>query len=371
MKKIQLNNYDVLVVGAGLIGSLTGLALLKKGFKVLVIEKNSPQINDNRTVAINANSKDFLKSLRIWDKLKITPEPINKIEISSTTVQKNIYFEDQFEPLGYVAYNREILSLVREELINNSSLLFNVFVAEKNLKMNKNIIINRKLLLFKHIIFSTGKNNNYEDQYSFSSNHHAYVGFFHHSNDHKNVAYENFTDKGPLAILPAPAKNKLYSTFIYSTSENMQLKSISSLIQKNFLKSHGKIKLNKEFFKFKISPKIIKENNQNNIFIGDALRSIHPVAGQGWNLGIKDIQALLDVIDNYYDDSENLIKQYYSRRIIESFTYLTFTTLLNNLFENQNFLKKIFIKASFKLFDLDGIFKKNFIKQAMGRSQLL
>ena len=370
MKKIQLN-YDFLIVGAGLIGSLTGLTLLKKGFKVLVIEKNSPKIYDNRTIAINANSKDFLKSLRIWEKIKLTPEPINKIEISSSTTKKIIKFKDQFEPLGYVAYNHEILSLARRELISSSSILFKVFVCEKKLKINESIIINQKSYTFRQIIFSTGKNSNYKDQYNFLSNHHAYVGFFHHSYDHKNVAYENFTKKGPLAILPAPAKNKQYSTFIYSTSEKMELKSLGSLIQKSFIATHGKITLNKKFFKFKISPKIIKENKQNNIFIGDALRSIHPVAGQGWNLGIKDIQTLINVIDNYYDDSEKLIKQYYSRRIVESFTYLTFTTFLNGLFENQNFIKKIFIKASFKLFDLDGIFKKNFIKQAMGRSQLL
>ena len=360
--------YDFLIVGAGLIGALTGLVLLKKGLKVLVIDKNTSMINDQRTLAVNANSKDFLQSLGIWQNLRLIPEPINKIKIANIEVNKKINFFDQFEPLGYVAFNHEILSLAREQLIKKSSLLFETFVSEKNLKPQKQIILNKKKYEFKHIIFSTGKSKNLNDQNIIPSKHIAYVGFFNHSNSHQNIAYENFTSQGPLAILPAPSKNKLYSTFIYSTSDKLNLNSLRSVIKKNFSKTHGQIKLSKEYYQFKIMPKIIKENLQDTIFIGDAFRSIHPVAGQGWNLGIKDIQALVSLIDDYKDDNKLLVKMYYSKRNLESLAYLSFTTFINGLFENTNLLKNIFVKLAFRLFNQNKILKTYFIKQAMGRS---
>ena len=69
--KNKIFKYDFLIVGGGLIGSLAAIALLKKKFKVLVIEKNKALPDDQRTLAVNANSRDFLKNLGIWEKLKI------------------------------------------------------------------------------------------------------------------------------------------------------------------------------------------------------------------------------------------------------------------------------------------------------------
>ena len=67
--KNKIFKYDFLIVGAGLVGSLAAIALQKK-FNVLVIEKNKILPNDKRTLAVNANSRDFLKNLGIWKELK-------------------------------------------------------------------------------------------------------------------------------------------------------------------------------------------------------------------------------------------------------------------------------------------------------------
>ena len=85
--KNKIFNYDFLIIGAGLIGALTALKLSQSKFKVLIIDKKSQPVKDNRTLAVNANSKDFLEQLGLWKKLKSHPEPINKIEISDSTHQ--------------------------------------------------------------------------------------------------------------------------------------------------------------------------------------------------------------------------------------------------------------------------------------------
>ena len=66
--KNKIYNYDFLIVGAGLIGSLLALSLKKKKFKFKIIEKHHKISKDQRTLAINANSRDFLSQNGIWDK---------------------------------------------------------------------------------------------------------------------------------------------------------------------------------------------------------------------------------------------------------------------------------------------------------------
>ena len=76
--KNKIFKYDFLIVGAGLIGSLAAIALHQKKYNVLVIEKNKSLPKDQRTLAVNANSRDFLKNLGIWKKLGSNFESIDK-----------------------------------------------------------------------------------------------------------------------------------------------------------------------------------------------------------------------------------------------------------------------------------------------------
>ena len=73
----------------------------------------------------------------------------------------------------------------------------------------------------------------------------------------------------------------------------------------------------------------------------------YPVAGQGWNLGIRDIQTLCKLLDQYSIESLNFNSYYYSRRIIESIIYFGFTSVLNYLYENKNTLNVKIIKAGY------------------------
>ena len=97
------------------------------------------------------------------------------------------------------------------------------------------------------------------------------------------------------------------------------------------------------------------------------MRSIHPVAGQGWNLGIKDIQTLCSCLDKHNINDANFDEYYFSKRIIENVTYLTFTNILNHLYENQKPISKSIIKASHFILSQFPYLKNLFIKQAMGK----
>ncbi len=370
----KIQNYDFLIIGAGLIGSITAITLLKNKYKVFVIDKNKKFPKDNRTLAVNANSKDFLIKLGVWRKLKAKPEPIKKIEINDTINNSPLIFDNVREEMGNVIYNKDLLSEVKKILKSKNLLIEGLNIEISKIRPNQKIQIKYKNYTFKKIILCLGKNYNNDvniKKISFPSSHKSYVGFFDHSIIHKQTAYETFTPDGPIAVLPAPSKFKKTSTFIYSTQSQPSKNDIQKLIQKYFSKTHGLINFKNDINQYKILPHLIKEKSQKYILIGDVLRSIHPVAGQGWNLGIKDIQTFIDMLNQYGIDEPNLLDRYYNQRSIESITYLTFTSFINNIYENQTPLNNVIIKSGFGILKRSNFLKSTFIKQAMGRLNLI
>ena len=370
--KNKIHKYDFLIVGAGLIGAIVALALVQKKLKVLVIDKKNNIGKDNRTLAVNANSVDFLRKLGIWDGLKSKPQPINKIIIKDDINKQPLIFKDDDEAMGNVIFNKEMYKTVIQKLENLKILKTDIDLNTNKIFPNKKIYINKKNYVFNKVIISIGKNIIYDLNHKsipFDQQHYSYVGFFEHDIDHKNTAYEFFTQDGPLAVLPAPALHKKISTFIYSTKETINNLQLQKLINKKIRKTHGKLIFDKSISKFPITPHLTA-NNENFIYIGDSLKSIHPVAGQGWNLGIKDIQTLCKLIDQYSLEEKNFNSLYYSRRIIESTIYLSFTSILNYLYESKNSSNSLFIRTGFMFLKNFKYARQVFIKQAMGRVNL-
>ncbi len=368
--KNKIFKYDFLIVGAGLVGSLAAIALHKKKYNVLIIEKNKIFPDDQRTLAVNANSRDFLKNLGIWKELKSNFESIDKIVIKDYVNKDDLIFQNSDESMGSVIFNRSLLKISRDFLFRNKILLTGIDFNYFNIKPKTTVTINKKRYTFNKVIISLGKNYLNSEKLkknTFDFGHQAYVGFFNHKKNHNQTAYEIFTPEGPLAVLPSPSKQKKNSTFIFSTKNKMNFGNLSTLIKKNFNISHGKINLKPSISHFPIRPHLSRPIQKDILLIGDTAHSIHPVAGQGWNLGIKDVQALCSCLDKYNIDNTNFDDYYFSKRIVENITYLTFTNLLNYIYENQKPFTKSIIKTSHLILSNFSYIKNLFIKQAMGK----
>ena len=249
-------------------------------------------------------------------------------------------------------------------------MLTNIDFDSFNLKSKKIFSINAKNCICNKIIFSLGKNyanHEYLKKNIFDSGHKAYVGFFKHQKDHNQTAYEIFTPSGPLAVLPSPSRQKKSSTFIFSTKNKMSFSKLSAMVKSNFDSSHGNIFMRSSISYYPIKPHLSRPSQKDILLIGDIAHSIHPVAGQGWNLGIKDIQTLCSCLDKYGIDDINFDDYYLSKRIIENLTYLKFTNILNYLYENQKPISKSIIKACHFALSQFPYLKNLFIKQAMGK----
>jgi len=236
--KNKILKYDCLIIGSGLLGSLLAISLIKKQYKVLVLEKeglSDGAFSDQRTLAVNANSRNFLKSIDLWDKLNKKHVDIGQISIKTYLNKDELIFKEQ-DAMGSVIFNKELLSIAHKILIKEKSIMGNTFMHLDQLQSDKNFKIKNKDYVFKKIIIMGGKQFiNQVDTNHFikgDNSHKAYVGFFNHQKNHQNIAYENFTKNGPLAILPAPHKTNKYSTFIYSTQDTVSSNSMKKLIDK-------------------------------------------------------------------------------------------------------------------------------------------
>ena len=373
MKK-KIFNYDFLIVGGGLIGSLTAFTLHKKNFKVLVIDKNKNLVTDQRTLAVNANSRKFLNDLNLWDQLKKKSEDIEKIIISDYVNRDKIMFENKDESMGSVIFNSDLQKILSSYLKRNKLLINNINFEKLNTTSSNMLTIKNEKYKFKKIILASGKNfnnNDYVKKNLFQVRHKAYVGFFNHQKKHFQTAYENFTKYGPIAVLPCPDKTKKRSTFIFSTTNQVSGKILSLNLKKFFTDTHGKIAMDNKIFEFPILAHLTRPLKKNLILLGDNFRSIHPVAGQGWNLGIKDIQTLSRLLDEHSISEKRFEEIYFSRRQIENLSYLVFTNTLNNIYEKDTILSKKIIKSGFFVLNQFSSLKKIFINQAMGVNNLI
>ncbi len=319
MKEI---NSDINIVGGGLIGAMAAYSVSKLGNNIVVLEQkakfDNKKILDKRTTAISEGTKRFLEEINIWKEISYHAEPIKKIQIIDRNQSNKIYFDNQRRKsnLGYIVKNEYILeSLYRKlqkqknvKIFNNVSVKDIFYQGNRIITKQDDFFVNTNLLLA-----SDGKNSSirkifktpiYNKDYKKK----AIVINFYHSKNHYNTAYEFFFKNGPLAILPMQKNNNKYQSSIVWTNTNEFINSLLSLddnkivsilnekikgsigqVEKIITKQTFPLKahLNSKFYENKI------------IYLGDSAHSFHPIAGQGWNLGMQDVASLYNLIKKY------------------------------------------------------------------------
>ena len=354
--------FDILVVGAGLSGLLTAYALSLKGVKVAIIDKNdfcdSKNINfDFRTTAISEGSKLFLEKIDFWQKVSKYAEPIKKINVFDRKKTNKIEFENQEKNsfLGYIVENKYLKNSLIENLKNKK----NVFLFPKsvlgqivNSSEHINATVNKVKIKSKLLIAADGKNSfvgKITKMPIFKKNykHQALVINLSHKDNHNNIAYEIFSKKGPLAILPMKSKNKKnYRSSIVWSNEKQFLNNITrledtyftSLLNEHLSEYIGEVKNIYQKRIFNLSAHINSKFFSNNIvYIGDSAHSIHPIAGQGWNLAVRDIENLVNSLQEGLslglDIGDDFIgKNYNNLSFKNSFLMYQITDKLNSIF---------------------------------------
>jgi len=319
MKEIQSN---INIIGGGLIGTAAAYTLSKLGNNVVILEQNTKfdhkRILDKRTTAISEGSKRFLDEVNIWKDIRNHAEPIKKIQIFDRKQSNKIYFDNQRRKsnLGYIVKNEFILDSLYKKLEKQKNVQIFNNISPKDIYYKDSRIITKQdnfLINTNLLIASDGKKSSVRKIFKtpiFSKDYKkkAIVINFYHSKSHQNTAYEFFFKNGPLAILPMQKnKNEFQSSIVWTNTNefvdslhSLDNNKIISILNKKIEGCVGEIKkiITKQTFPLNahLNSKFVEKRT---IYLGDSAHSFHPIAGQGWNLGMQDVENLYKLVKKY------------------------------------------------------------------------
>lgn len=353
-----MKNSEYLVVGAGPVGLVFSLFLAKHNQNSHLLEsrKKNDSHSDGRALALSYGTKLILEDLGIWSSLEKKISEIKDIHTSQkNSFGRTLLSASQYNlpALGYIV-SYGALSKVLEEAVNQSPKIkitheFKVSAIknEKDRSIlyggNKDLAIEAPLL----VLADGGKNTTdlIEDlkKKETSYNHTALVTKVTSEIPPNKIAYERFTSMGPIALLPNGPKE--FS--LVWTGKDEDIQALAKAPKKLFLeKLHehfgdrvGKFLDSDNFITFPLKKIILEEFPKNRmVVIGNSAQTMHPVAGQGFNTGIRDAYDLSKLINESEPSqvgSECFINQYYALRKSETKKTLFFTDSLVNIFSND------------------------------------
>ena len=353
-----MKNSEYLVVGAGPVGLVFSLFLAKhnQNSHLLEARKKNDSHSDGRALALSYGTKLILEDLGIWSSLEKKISEIKDIHTSQkNSFGRTLLSASQYNlpALGYIV-SYGALSKVLEEAVNQSPKIKITYEFEvsaiKNEKDrsilyggNKDLAIEAPLL----VLADGGKNTTdlIEDlkKKETSYNHTALVTKVTSEIPPNKIAYERFTSMGPIALLPNGPKE--FSLVWTGKDEDIQVlakapkKLFLEKLHEHFGDRVGKFLDSDNFITFPLKKIILEEfPKKRMVVIGNSAQTMHPVAGQGFNTGIRDAYDLSKLINESEPSqvgSECFINQYYSLRKSETKKTLFFTDSLVNIFSND------------------------------------
>ena len=360
---------QIVIVGAGLIGSTIAIALASKGFDVTVVDsaKHSDRIerNKGRTYALSRTSKNLLFNLGLWDQKKLNVSPIKNIVLSTKKDSHDLIrhlaeFNEEtssIDPSSYMIEDFYLRNTLASEINKNKKIQLldssEVIQDETNSFETKIMLSDKSSISTEILIISDGRESGFAKRlnkrfFSKSYNQIAIVGNLSHDNAHNFTAHQIFLSGGPLAILPLQGKR---STFVWSLPVEIGKKLSGSTCEifTNYLKENaGDVLSNpslvgeKKFFPLYL--RFLRDSIDNRkIFIGDSSQAIHPLAGQGLNIGLRDVASLVDTLLKGKKlgldlGSIDLLKTYESWRSFDRISLATYTDLITHYFPTTIFI---------------------------------
>ena len=275
----------VCILGKGLTSLTLAKSLANQGIYVDIFsEQKFENYNRLRTIAISKSNLEFFNNNIInIDKLCWK---VKKIEIYSQNLgnEKILNFQNENEQLFSIIRNYKLYDLLKKDLKKNKFLQFK--------KDNKKIFYKKYKLVFNCNLISPITKKFFYKKISKNYNGYAYVTIIKHKKIiNNNIASQFFTDGGPLAFLPISDEE---TSVVYS-SKNYKNIDLNNLITK-YNNKYSIIKIY-ENSKFKLKSLNLRSYKEDNILaFGDLLHKIHPLAGQGFNMSIRDIKFILALI---------------------------------------------------------------------------
>lgn len=350
---------NIVIVGGGPVGATLALLLAKQGVSVTVLEarKHRAAYNESRALALSYGSKRILEKLGVWGSLAKSATAINTIHVSQkgslgrSKLQASDYKQ---EALGYVLSYGALSEALDVELANQSLVNF-VFEASAehivHISTHASVTYayqgDSHTLNSRLVVLADGGRSLDEIaglvKETKEYGHDALISKISAELPHNNVAYERFTENGPMALLPNGARD--FS--LVWTGKKEYVNALLALSDAEFLAQFHEqfgdrvgqfLSVEKRMaFPLKLS-QLKTTDTPHLVVIGNAAQTMHPVAGQGFNVGLRDAESLAQSVATAAPADfgcQNMLVDYRASRQSDTKNGLLFTDFLVNIFSND------------------------------------
>lgn len=385
------NKFDVLIIGGGYVGLSVAGALNKNGFKCAILEKshykNTRAINDpGRLLAISTNSVEILKKFDLVTNLSEIGQAISFIAAFEDNESNILRFDPESiskENFGYMVEEDLLFNELHKSLRKDVEIFDEFELIEFSEDLNQvTLKLKNQVISAKIAIIADGKKSKFRamcgiEFYKHDYKQQALVCEVEHTKHHNGVAVEIFMPGGPFAILP---KKGGYKSCIVWSIENdiakalktLSAENVEELIHKNFNNCFGEMSVTSTIKFFSLDLIVSKEYfSGRKVLLGDSLHAIHPIAGQGYNLSLRDLDCLCELLIKNRNlgldyGSQLVFEKYRKQRELDNNIMIEATHHLNGLFSNSFIPLKILRKKGLRIVNSFTKLKTKFIKYACG-----
>ncbi len=352
---------------------------------------------DARTTALSYGSRKIYERLELWEKLLPAVVPIKKIHVSdrghfgATRIDAESLAVDA---LGYVVENRQLGIVLHQALEDSAAIEFlcpakimriNPLADGMDLQIVSSDGSNSCQINTDLVVLADGGKSVLCDQLGIANAVTRYeqtalitnIAFTH---AHDNVAYERFTDTGPLAVLPlATIQNEHRGALIWTLPQEqadqvlgLEETAFLNLLQQRFGRRLGRITKAGKRIAYPLSLSVAREQVRPGlVLLGNVAHTLHPVAGQGLNLALRDAQALAEVIVAAADSGKSfgsmpVLQSFVDRQRNDQNNTINFSHYITRLFSSNNPALVWARKSGLFSIDLVPVIKTAFTRQAMG-----
>jgi 2-octaprenyl-6-methoxyphenol hydroxylase len=317
---MAMDRADVIILGGGLVGLALASALDSSGFSVIVVDPADPAARtdvafDGRTSAVSSSSMRMLETIGVADRLAEPGCPIWRIAVADGLRPGGLHFDpDDEEPLGYMHENRHLRAALhaRAEAGKNIRLMWksHVVSAERGDHEVAVSVEGGRKLSAPVLVAADGRNSSMREAAGINMarwkyDHQAIVSVLRHEREHEHVAYEIFYPTGPFALLPMNDDASGHRSAIVWSVPSEDAAGWLSLSDEDFAAEAeaamgaflGKIEMLAPRSSYPLGFHHAAQITAKRLaLVGDAAHAIHPIAGQGLNLGFRDVAALAQVL---------------------------------------------------------------------------
>ena len=398
-------HFDVVIIGAGIAGASLAAALSGDGLSIALVEARLPSSTglpttcgvhdyDARVSALTPRSQTFLQQLGAWEAIAAyrycayqhmtvwDAEGTGQIEFDRDEVNVSA--------LGHIVENRSVVRALLERVAAAAdvSLLSPVALQYCSRQENSRMLLeldNGKVLEANLLVAADGALSQVRDMMDFSSRewdygHRAIVATVEIGQPHEETAWQRFLPSGPLALLPLPGEEgHHFCSLVWSLQEHL-VDEVLALDDQAFCTEltracesrPGAVLQSSRRFAFPLRQRHAVDYVQAGVaLVGDAAHTIHPLAGQGINLGLQDVAVLAEEIlaGNARGTSPGqleLLRRYQRRRKGENLAMMTAMDGFKRLFEEQALPVRWLRNAGMRTVDKLLPLKKQLMRHAMG-----